>query len=163
MDECLLYTKTSAVMPRLLIKERERVVGIIRHDSPHNHVARIFNCTRLIKTRLMKRYRQISRAASSTKTSRIRVTTPAEDQHLRLLHLRNLFLTVTSSVAWVLGHGVSRRNVSRRQRNHGNRAYGPYDGLVLTPDIRRSTSTSTANVGQYNATMAAETMKQCLV
>ena len=122
------------------------------------HVARILNCTKLTITRLIqryrvtgrtadrprryrmtgrtadrpRRYRVTGRTADRPRSGRPRVTTANEDCHLRILHLRNRFLTVTSSAATGLGHVISRHTVRRRLRQHGIKAYRPFRGTTLT-------------------------------
>ncbi|XP_067653278.1 uncharacterized protein [Haliotis asinina] len=104
---------------------------MIRHGATHTHVARMFGCSRLTTTRLMTRYRQTGRTQDRPRSGRPLATNPAVDRYLRTLHLRNRFLTVTSSAATALGHRISRRTVSRRLLQHGIRAYRPYRGVAL--------------------------------
>ncbi len=101
------------------------------------HVARIMGCAKCTIVRLVRRHRQTGRTADRPRSGRPKVTTPREDRHLRLLHLRNRFLTVTSSAGNGLGHPVSRRTVSRRLRHYGIRAYRPFKGMTLTCEHRR--------------------------
>ncbi|XP_067661294.1 uncharacterized protein [Haliotis asinina] len=125
-------------MPRLTAEQRERAFGIIQLGARHAHVARIFNCTRTTITRLQTRLRQTGTTADRPKSGRLRVTTPTEDQYLRTIHLRNRFVTVTSTAATALHHVVSRRTVSRRLRRHGILAYSPFRGMTLTSQDRRN-------------------------
>ncbi len=128
---------TFATMPRLSTEERERAIGMIQLGATHNHVARIFGCSRLTITRLMTRYRQTGRTQDRPRSGRPRVTTPAEDRYLRILHLRNRFLTVTSSASTALSHRVSRRTVPRRLHQHYIRACRSYRGVALRRQHRR--------------------------
>ena len=70
------------------------------------------------------------------RSGRPRDTTANEDRHLRILHLRNRFPTVTSSPATGLGHVISRHTVRRRLRQHGIGAYRPFIGMTLTRQHR---------------------------
>ena len=110
---------------------------MIQLGATHDHVARILNCSRLTITRLMARYRQTGRTSDRPRSGRPPVTTAVEDRYLRVLHLRNRFLTVTSSAETALGHRVSRRTVSRRLRLHDLRAYRPFRGIALSYQHRR--------------------------
>lgn len=123
-------------MPRLTAAERERAVGMVQLGATHTDVATRFGCTRLTITRLMQRLRQTGRTVDRPRTGRPRVTTPAEDRHIRLLHLRNHDVTVTLTAATALGHRISRQTVYRRLRHHGIRARHPYRGPLLTPQHR---------------------------
>ena len=99
-------------------------------------MSRILNCTKLTITRLIKCYRVTGRTADRPRSGRPRVTTANEGRHLRILHLRNRFLTVTSSTTTGLGHVISRHTVRRRLRQHGIRAYRPFRGMTLTRQHR---------------------------
>ena len=88
--------------------------------------------TKLTITRLIQRYRVTGRIADRTRSGRPRVTTDNEDRHLRILHLCNRFLTVTSSAVTGLGRVISRHTERRRLRQHGIRAYRPFRGMTLT-------------------------------
>ena len=85
-------------------------------------MARILNCTKLTITRSIQLYKVTGRTADRPRRGRPRDTTFNEGRHLRILHLRNRFLTVTSSAATGLGHVISRHTVRRRVRQHGIRA-----------------------------------------
>ena len=124
-------------MPRLTAEQRERAIGMLQLGASHSHVARIMGCSKKTITRLMTRFRTTGRTADRPRTGRPPVTTPQEDRHLRVLHLRNRFLTVTSSATTSLTQQVSRRTISRRLRRFGIRAYRPFRGVTLTHEHRR--------------------------
>ena len=124
-------------MPRLCREQRERAIGMSQMGATHAHIARTMNCTRITITRLMQRYRQTGVTTDRPRSGRPHVTTPNEDRYLRMLHLRNRFLTVTSSAASGLRHAVSALTVTRRLRQSGVRAYRPFRGVTLTRDHRR--------------------------
>ena len=65
-----------------------------------------------------------------TTSGRPRVTTPAEDCYIRTIHLRNRFMTATSTAATALGHPISRRSVLRRLRRAGIGAFRPFRGMA---------------------------------
>ena len=93
-------------MARLTAEERERAIGMVQLGARYAHVARILNCTKLTITRLIQRYMVTDRTAQTTKWK-----TTNEDRHLRILHLRNRFLTEASSAATGIGHVISRHTV----------------------------------------------------
>lgn len=119
-------------MPRLTTAERERAIGMLQLGATTGHVARTFGCSVVTVRNLRQRYQQTGQTSDRPRTGRPRITTAREDQYLRTLHLRNRFLTVTSSAATSLGHPLSRRTVARRLRAFGIRAYRPFRGTVLT-------------------------------
>lgn len=96
------------------------------------HIARTFGCTPATISRLFTRYRNTGRTQDRPRSGRPRVTTPIEDRYIRTIHVRNRFVTATSTAATALGHRISRRTVTRRLRLAGIRAYRPFRGMVLT-------------------------------
>ncbi|XP_071085121.1 uncharacterized protein [Haliotis cracherodii] len=124
-------------MLRLTVEQRQRAIGMLEMGATHDHVARIMGCAKRTIGRLVTRYRQTGRTADRPRSGRPKVTAPQENRYLRTLHLRNIFLTVTSSSAHSLGHRVSRWTVSRRLRERGIRAYRPFKGMTLTLEYRR--------------------------
>ena len=83
-----------------------------------------------------QRYRVTDRTANRPRSGRPCVTTANEDRHRHILHLRNRFLTVTSSAGTGLRYVISRHTVRRRLRQHGIRAYRPFRGMTLTRQHR---------------------------
>ena len=76
------------------------------------------------------------RTADRPRSGRPRVSAANEERHLRILHLHNIFLTVTSSAATGLGHVISRHTVRRRLRQNGIKVYRPFRGMTLTRQHR---------------------------
>lgn len=124
-------------MPRLTAEQRERAIGMVQMGATHTHVARTFGCSRVTVGNLLQRYRRTGRTLDRPRTGRPRVTTPQEDRYLRTLHLRNRFLTVTSSAGQALGRRISTHTVTRRLRAAGIRAFRPFTGQMLTAEHRR--------------------------
>jgi hypothetical protein len=61
------------------------------------------------------------------------VTTPAQNRHIRLRHLRNRFTTATSNAAAIPGpRRISHQTVRNRIREAGIRARRPVKAVVLT-------------------------------
>ena len=105
-------------------------------------------------TRLIQRYRVTGRTADRPRSGRPRVTTANEDHHLRILHLRNRFLAVTSSAATGLGYVISRHTVRRRLRQHGIRA-------IQMDGTDEATSTSTFTLGTSVSILATSELTTC--
>lgn len=124
-------------MPRLTREERERAIGMADMGATQVHIARTFACTPLTVARLLQRYRQIGTTQDRPRTGRPRVTTPREDQRIRVIHLRNRFVTAAETAATALGRRISQRTVHRRLRAAGIRAYRPFRGMGLTVQHRR--------------------------
>ena len=74
-------------------------IGMIRMGAFDAHVTWTFGCSRVAVVNLINRYQQTSRTSDRPRTARPRVIAYRDDQYLRKLHLRNRFLTVTSSTA----------------------------------------------------------------
>ena len=93
-------------------------------------IARTFNCSQAAISNVLSRYQQTG--TRPPRSGRPMVTTPAEDRYIRTIHLRNRFVTATSTAATALGHPISRRTVLRRLRRPGIRAFRPFCGMALT-------------------------------
>ncbi|XP_067667599.1 uncharacterized protein [Haliotis asinina] len=124
-------------MPRLRQIERERAVGMAQQGANNAVIARTFGCSRKTVTQLMQRLRQAGSTSDGPRSGRPRVTTPAEDRRIRKIHLRNRFVTATSTATTALGHRISRHTVYRRLRERGIRAHHPYRGVHRTLQHRR--------------------------
>ena len=110
-------------MPRLSKIERERAFGMLQVGESTNAVARHFQCSVRTIQRLRQRVNETGQTSDRPRSGRPRVTTRGDDQYLRNIHLRDRFLTVTSSSENALAHRVSRHTVARRLREIGIRAY----------------------------------------
>ena len=132
-------TKKPKEMPRLTAIQRERAVGMVQEGATHITVARRLGCARITITRLMQRLRQTGQTVDRPKSRRPWATTPAEDRHIRLIHLRNRFVTATLTATRVLGLRVSRQTICRRLREHGIRARRPCRRVYLSAQHRGRT------------------------
>ena len=119
-------------MPRLTAEQRERAIGMANMGATQVHIAQTFGCNRMTVARLLQRFNQTGHTRDRPRSGRPRITTPGEDRYLRTLHLRNRFLTVTSSAATALGRRISVFTVARRLRAAGIRPYRPFRGVTLT-------------------------------
>ena len=124
--------KNTSSMPRLSQEQRDQVIGMSTMGASQRQIARTFNCSQTTIRRLLIRYQQTGQTRDRPRSGRPRVTTPAEDRCIRQIHLRNRFVTATSTAATALGHVISPRTALRRLRLAGLRAYRPFHGMALT-------------------------------
>lgn len=124
--------KNTNSMPRLTQAQRDQAIGMSTMGASQRQIARTFNCSQTTIRRLLIRYQQTGQTQDRPRSGRPRVTTAAEDRYIRQIHLRNRFVTATSTAATALGHVISRRTTLRRLRSAGLRAYRPFRGMALT-------------------------------
>ncbi|XP_071104774.1 putative ankyrin repeat protein RF_0381 [Haliotis cracherodii] len=93
-------------MPRLTTVQREKAICMLPMGATQRAVAISMNCSKMTISRLVTCLRQTCITAHRSRSGRPNVTTPQDDRYLRVLHLTNRFLTVTSSAANSLGHLV---------------------------------------------------------
>ncbi|XP_067671715.1 uncharacterized protein [Haliotis asinina] len=101
-------------MPRLSAEQRERAIGIIQMGASRGHDARTFDSSTTAVSNLIQRYQQTGQTRDRPSSGRPRIATAQEDRYIRILHLRNRFLTATSTAATALGRRLSRQTVARR-------------------------------------------------
>ena len=79
---CLVHASVNNKTPdntaRLTAEERERAIGMVQLGANYAHVARILNCTKLMITRLIQRYRVTGRTADRPRSGIPRVKTANE-------------------------------------------------------------------------------------
>ena len=119
-------------MPRLSNTERERAIGMIMSGTSKAEVALQFRCSRVTIYELWQRYHQTGSTGARPRTGQPRITTAAEDRHIRVMHLRNRHQTATSTSRTFLAGRVSLQTVRNRLRAYNLRARRPYIGPVLT-------------------------------
>ncbi len=126
-------------------EQRKRAFGRVHMRATHRHVARTFGCSRVVVGNLLQRFRQTWRTTDRLWTGRPRVTIRQEDRYFPSLHLRNRFLTVTSSAAHALDRWLSTSTVIKRLRAAGFRAYSQFTGQMTTQHRRRQPRFATNN------------------
>ena len=102
---------------------------MVQLGASYAHVARILNCTKLTITWLIQHNRVTDRTADRPRSGKTCVTTANEDHYLHILHLRNRFLTVSSSV-------ISHHTVRSWLWRHDIKAYWPFRCVTLTRQHR---------------------------
>jgi hypothetical protein len=83
----------SSVMPRLDENQHLRAIGMLQAGLAQNVVARYFGCHCNKILSLWRRFRQFGNTRDSRRSGRPRVTSHRQDNHIRLVHLRNRFQT----------------------------------------------------------------------
>lgn len=127
-------------MARLSQIERERAIGMLTSGMTQRRVARTLGVHVSTISRLWNRYNETGHTEDRPRAPRSRVTTPQQDRHIRLQHLRNRFLPATVTAAQTRGRRqdrISDQTVRNRLREAGLHNRRPHRGLLLTPARRR--------------------------
>ena len=95
-------------------------------------VAGILQCTKSMIYALIRRYEATGNTADRHRTGRPRVTTPAEDQYVRVTMLRNHFQTATVMAATLPCRNISSDTIKRRLHEYGIQARRAHRGPILT-------------------------------
>ena len=80
-------------MPRLDENQRLRAIGMLHAGLGQNVDAMHFGCHRNTILSLCRRFRQSGSTRDRRRSGRPRVTSRGQDNHIRLVHLRNRFQT----------------------------------------------------------------------
>ncbi|XP_060069549.1 uncharacterized protein LOC132549619 [Ylistrum balloti] len=127
-------------MPRMSEDDRDRAIARILQGQSQRLFAKQFGVHVSTIARLVGRLRATGKLADRPRSGRPRVTTPRQDQGIRLSHLRNRFQTATETVSHIVGtHGrrVCPRTVRNRLREFNLRPRRSYVGPQLTPRRRQ--------------------------
>ena len=127
-------------MPRLRQNQRERAIGMLTGGMSQRRVARNLGVHVSTISRLWSRYDETGSTVDRPRAPRPRVTTPQQDRHIRLQHLRNRFLPATVTAAQTRGrhqNRISDQTVRNRLREADMHSRRPHRGMVLTPARRR--------------------------
>lgn len=127
-------------MARLRADERNQTLGMLRAGMSTRNVANNFNCNQSTIVRLRQRFLATNTVADRPRPGAQRVTTQAQDQMIRLQHLRERFRPATVTARETVGRyrpRIAAQTVRRRLREHGLRARRPFKGPILTQRHRR--------------------------
>ena len=124
-------------MPRLDENQRLRAIGMLQAGLAQNVVARHFGCHRNTILSLWRRFRQSGNTRNHRRSGRPRVTSRRQDNHIRLVHLRNRFQTSNLTARSIPGlRPISSRTVRNRLREHNIRPRRPAIRSILLPRHR---------------------------
>jgi transposase len=120
-------------MPRLSEDQRNNAIGRLQAGEIQTHVSRVLNVSQSNISRLWDRYQQQGSTHDRPRSGRPRVTTPAQNRHIRLRHLRDRLTTATSTAAAIPGQRrISHQTVRNRLLEAGIRTRRPVKAVVLT-------------------------------
>ena len=120
-------------MQRLNEDQHNNAIDRLQPGETQTHVSRMLNVSQSNISRFWDRYQQQGSTHDRPRSGRPRVTTPAQDRHIRLRHLRDRFTTATSTAAAIPGQRrISDQTVRNRLREAGIRARRPVKAVVLT-------------------------------
>jgi transposase len=119
--------------------QHNNAIGWLEAGESQTAVARIFNVSQSTISRLWDRYQQNGSTRDLPGSGRQRVTTATQDRLIRLHHLRERFITATST-AWMIPevHRISDETVRNRLQNAGVRARRPVTAVVLNHQHRQN-------------------------
>ena len=109
-------------MPRLDENQRLRAIGMLQAGMAQNVVAKHFGCHCNTILSLWRRFIQSGNTRNHRRSSRPRVTSRRQDNHIRLVHLRNRFQTSNLTARGIPGlRPISSRTVRHKLREHNIR------------------------------------------
>ncbi|XP_070290374.1 uncharacterized protein [Salvelinus sp. IW2-2015] len=127
-------------MPRVPAHLCECALGMLQGGMRTADVARAINCDVRTVRRLRQRYRETGRGADRPRSSRPRVTTPAQDRYIRTSHLQDRYRMATTTARVTPGThnpSISAQTVRNRLREAGLRACRLVVRQVLTRHHRQ--------------------------
>lgn len=118
--------------------QRNYALGLLRAGETQTEVARHFNVSQSTISRLLSRFQETGAVTDRPRSGRPRVTTAVEDRFMRLRHLRNRFISASSTVQSMPAvRRISDQTVRNRLHSFGLWARRPYRGAVLTQRHRQ--------------------------
>jgi len=126
-------------MPRLNQTQRENALGRFQAGQSQSEAARRMNVSQSTISRLWARFQNTGSTTDARRTGRPRITTPAMDRYIRQSHLRNRFLSASTTSRTLPGmRRISGQTVRNRLHDAGLTARMPYRGPVLTSRHRQA-------------------------
>ena len=133
---------------------RDQTVGMMVLKMDANKVAALFIAHRLTITHLNTRYYQFGRTRDRPRPRQPRVTPRAQDRHIRVMHLRDLFRLVSQTSAETLGRRrghISCRTRRRRLREEGMSGWSSPMFWMVLADRRRCFFSQRGSAGSVSA------------
>ena len=127
-------------MVHLLQEQRNEVVQMLLCRTSQAVIARIFQVSRSLITRLYQCLRQTGPKNDRPRSGRLHVMSRRQDGYMRLTHPRNLFRTAVETALVKPGthnNRISPDTVRNRLREFGLRPRWQYTGMQLTPQGRQ--------------------------
>ena len=128
------WIEIATAVPRLNNDDRNRILGLLEGGLSQTQVALRFNVARCTINRLVLRYRATGSVADRPRAGAPRVTSRRLDVYIRVCHLRNRFLTASSTARVIMGnrgrpiHGTT---VANRLRLYGIRCCSDVSIVIL--------------------------------
>jgi transposase len=124
-------------MPRLDENQHLRAIGMLRAELAQNVVARHFGYHRNTILSLWRRFRQSGNTRDHRHSGRPRVTSRRQNNHIRLVNMRNRFQMSNLTARSIPGlRPISSRTVSNSLREHNIRLRRPAIRPILWPRHR---------------------------
>ena len=128
--------------PKVYMTENEklRAIGMLEAGQSQNSIARHFGKSKSVISRLVVRYRQTGGVKIRDGRGRHKKTTPRQDRYLRIIALRNRFISapqLRDTFRGVTGIRISKSTVHNRLRAVGLKARRPFKGMQLTRAHKR--------------------------
>ena len=119
-------------MPHLTNHQRSRAIGMLQANMSVIRVANHFRVSRQSINNLKNKYQATGTVVDKPRSGRPRVTTAAEDRHIRTTHLRNRFQTAAeTSRQFRQARPVCKKTILRRLRAAGIVARLPAKRILL--------------------------------
>ena len=128
----------SSEMPRLSETDRHLCLALNQAGFTSRQIATRLNCNQSTVIRLVQRNQHTGSVADRPRPGQPRVTTPADDRHIVLAHLRNRFLPASETARALRERRgpVAPNTVRNRLSAAGLQARRPYVGPPLTAQRR---------------------------
>jgi len=121
-----LVESDSRSMPRLNENDRLRAIGMIQAGMLHRAVATQFGVHINTIQALWRRFQQFCNVRDRQRAGHPRITSRQQDNHIRLVHLRNRFQTASLTARTIPGlRTISPRTVRNRLRERHIRPRRP--------------------------------------
>ncbi len=128
--------------PKVYMTENEklRAIGMLEAGQSQNSIARHFGKSKSVISRLVSRYRQTGGVKIRDGRGRPKKTTPRQDRYLRIIALRNRFISapeLRDTFRGATGIRLCKSTVHNRLREVGLKARRPLKGMQLTRAHKR--------------------------